>query len=108
MGKLTRDHIVALNTAMNERSVLLEELDISNNKLDNVEPSLLTSVVSKMKKVKMMGVKLTVEHIVALSTALNERGVPLKELDISHNDLNYVDSNALALVASSMEKIRMT
>ena len=102
---LSSAQVTALCSVLATGSTLMN-IDLTGNKLDQVEPGLLVIAVTKLQKARLVRTSLTFEQVTALCGAIGE-STRLKSLDLSLNNLSSVRSGLLASGVTGLEEVRI-
>ncbi|KAL1261167.1 hypothetical protein QQF64_008994 [Cirrhinus molitorella] len=101
---LTEQGCTALASALRSNPSHLRELDLSENSLSYLHTMLLSAVMEnpcwKLETLKLMNCSLTDDGCSALISALRSNPSHLRELDLSKNNLSYLD---IMLLCAAME-----
>ena len=82
-------------------------IDISNNELSSLNPSLLTSAVTKLCELRVGNSQLTLVQLKAILTAISTASNKVKKLVLSNSNLSTVDSNLLARAVNSLHEVEL-
>ena len=102
---LTGQQLESLCRALRQPGVL-RILDMTGNKLSQLEPQLLASAVSKLQEVRLVRTSLTMEQASALCLAKDEQTC-LRSLDLSNNNLSAVLPEVLVKAVAWLEELRL-
>ncbi|XP_073674461.1 uncharacterized protein [Garra rufa] len=101
---LTEEGCTALASALRSNPSHLRELDLSENSLSYLHTMLLSAVMEnpcwKLETLKLVNCSFTDESCSALISALRSNPSHLRELDLSKNNLSYLD---MMLLSAAME-----
>ena len=104
--QLTSGQGKAIFEKLNETEIL-RKLDLSGNRLSQVNADLVAGVVSKLEVAKLSDTSLNPRQSVALCYQLVYGNSKLKTLHINWNDLSAVDRLVLARAVTQMEEVGM-
>ncbi|XP_076144142.1 NACHT, LRR and PYD domains-containing protein 12-like [Alosa pseudoharengus] len=111
--KLTEKFCEIVASALQSANSPLRELDLSQNDLQELEEKLLSALQSpncKLETLRLAGCKLTEKSCEVVASALQSANFPLKDLDLSQNDLQKSGEklpSALQSPNCKLERLRL-
>ncbi|XP_062400134.1 ribonuclease inhibitor-like [Sardina pilchardus] len=107
--KLTEKSCEIVISALQSSDSPLRELDLSQNDLQNSGEKLLSALLSpncKLETLRLAGCKLTAKSCEIMASALQSANSPLRELDLSQNDLQVSGEKLVSALQSPNCKLQ--
>ena len=104
---LSKEHLHAIFTAINGENSKLKKLQLQNENVPLISPSLLASSVILLEEICLWDSSLNKKQVDALITSISSENLRLKKVDLTSTDLSSIEPGLLAKAVGRLSEVNL-